>query len=347
MRRATHQPDRPQQSRLRHYQPRGFTLVELLVVIGIIALLISILLPALNAAREKARQVKCMSNVRQLSMATIMFANDHNGLMPGRAGKGIWVFDDSGRIRQVGQVYGPAGSDDSIHVKEKVADWIAWQRKKDPLTGMISTASNQNITYSALAPYLGGKWTLTPPGDWDASNNVSDMLEQIFRCPSDNLQLRASHADPSHGIYRYSYAINIAYANPVYAFQRTTSGGGVWPAGERVDGHFTGRIGSIRSSSDKILFICQDEKTLDDGSFTPQAQYWHVVGHNLGVIDLVSSRHTGRYARANSLHFNNAEGNEDSRGNVGFADGHGAYMSRKDALRAQHTGSPNSDPVGF
>ena len=58
---------------------RGFTLVELLVVIGIIALLISILLPALAKANEQARRSKCMSNQRQLVLAWLMYANENKG----------------------------------------------------------------------------------------------------------------------------------------------------------------------------------------------------------------------------------------------------------------------------
>ena len=61
---------------------KGFTLVELLVVIGIIALLISILLPALGRAQDQARRILCLNNHKQLILATRMYADDWKGSLP-------------------------------------------------------------------------------------------------------------------------------------------------------------------------------------------------------------------------------------------------------------------------
>ena len=65
---------------------KAFTLVELLVVVGIIAILIAILMPALRRARNQAQKIDCMSRVRQISLAVNMYAQQFKGWLPGPFG---------------------------------------------------------------------------------------------------------------------------------------------------------------------------------------------------------------------------------------------------------------------
>ena len=309
----------------------AFTLVELLVVIGIIAMLIGILLPTLNRAREAGRASKCLNNMRQITIAAISFAQEHNGWMVGRAGGNLPYNPQTGRNPYSG----------AVDITSP-GNWIAWERQIDPVSGLKTMGNaNQNITYSALARYLSVKQKITTTPQ--EANQVSPKLEELFRCPSDNLALRPF---PDKA-YRYSYSMNDHFLPGVQGQPQMADTTDYPPPttalskGQRNGFIFNGKIGSIRRPSEHLLLVCQDEQRLDDGVFKPNAGKW---ANNIG--DHVAARHEAKF-KPQKKTTGDPTPNVNARGNVGFCDGHAEFLSRKEAISQRYSGHPLPDPPGF
>jgi prepilin-type processing-associated H-X9-DG protein/prepilin-type N-terminal cleavage/methylation domain-containing protein len=178
---------------------KGFTLVELLVVIGIIAVLIAMLLPALQRARQAAQLTACMSNLKQLGTASANFAVEHHGHYP-LAGT------LHNQIISWGPVYlscTPAGLDDPSMRKH--------------VYGLDSGNVMRPLPYqAALAPYLGVRSVPTEPfSSMIASLDRPDGVRRYFTCPAESRNrtrgrvIAADNWNPT-GVYS-DYAFNEAF----------------------------------------------------------------------------------------------------------------------------------------
>ncbi len=157
-------------TKVRGRQPKGFTLVELLVCMGIIAAMMGILLTVISKSRKSASNVQCTSNLQQLARACLMHAAEHRGYVP-----------------LAGQCKAIISSSD-------------WNDRTDAFTVAVNDTSRARYTYAtypqwsnrwvaipflgALSPYLGGsKLDLTDVNTVDSQLSQQGGVWRFFMCP--------------------------------------------------------------------------------------------------------------------------------------------------------------------
>jgi prepilin-type N-terminal cleavage/methylation domain-containing protein/prepilin-type processing-associated H-X9-DG protein len=281
---------------------KGFTLVELLVVIGIIALLISILLPALNRARGQAKQVQCLSNLRQIATAMAMHANEHRNHYP-----------------LAGQTYSNKFGSPSDATPIQLGDASQRNYNYCMSKGKIRVAPLP----VAIAPYLGQQIRTD-----SEANAVFDYehgpILRIFTCPANIDQMATGSMQLSQFISSWDANWYFQAMESSYAFNEAILGWADSPGGTTSHSRERGNLARMPHPADLVLmadasprganggWIVYDDSTLQsnvlrdyyDGNMSG-------LNYNKQLFDLY--RHYGAM-------------------NIVFCDGHGETMRIPDGL---------------
>lgn len=200
----------------------AFTLVELLVVIGIIALLISLLLPAVNKAIGAARTIACESNLRQIGLGIQQFENEHRGYMP--------LAGPLAGTNATGNFPLPADIGDPSMLK------YAWCDDDQDVWAGVPQGMKPLSIQAALGPYFGQTFRSDTKTNVVADISLNGITQKLFLCPDDVLNghsytgaapamVRYNTWDVGNFPSSYGYSANIFGCNINASGNDNVSGG--------------------------------------------------------------------------------------------------------------------------
>jgi prepilin-type N-terminal cleavage/methylation domain-containing protein/prepilin-type processing-associated H-X9-DG protein len=165
----------------------AFTLVELLVVIGIIAVLISILLPALSKARQSAQEVKCMSNIREMCMGMTMYCDGHKGTMPAKGGDGtvsnpVTQIDQDAPLKPIFTTWDSESLWFNAICEGINADTYYEQQRKYLINGVKLAGSSSNSVF--VCPAASESYSKLAPDESGGGISLQDGYVMLHGAPA-------------------------------------------------------------------------------------------------------------------------------------------------------------------
>ncbi len=313
------------QQKIRH----AFTLVELLVVIGIIAVLVGVLLPALSRARQQAMLVQCESNMRQWGLGFQMYVDENHGQLPLRVPDGTAT-----------EYFGPSPA--------------------NPIAGYPSGLDDMSIFFNAIPSKIGGKsYYQILVDDMKGTNPLpSAGSNNIFTCPAvqsavagtgdtlypGNPNFYAQYGTDSTGVLLSSTTPQLFKSDISYCYNNSLMNP---PAATAANPNpplvLSAKMSQLRPASSVVVLV---EKISAPGEYlNPSIQAWAKNNGFLGSSINSTMGYTGKISQLKA-NWKTFAAMHNGGGNLLFADGHVAYYKWTDVqLFAKPNPVPSAKPA--